>query len=155
MLHYTDGGLKNIWIANGYEIRKTSHGKAIAIHDIDGLTQAICSALTKKNNPLTGKEFRYIRSAGLLMSQDGIGKIIGADAQSVARWEKHGRLPKWADKLIRLVYLESKGCNAEIKATISRIITVERLVNQKIVISEKPKGGWQSSFVSDEESIEA
>jgi DNA-binding transcriptional regulator YiaG len=152
MLHYTDGGLKNIWISNGYEIRKTGHGKSIAIHDIDGLTQAICAALTKKINPLTGKEFRYIRSAGLLMSQDGIGKLIGADAQSVARWEKHGRLPKWADKLIRLVYLESKGGNQEIKEVISRIITVERLVNQKIVISEKPRGGWQSSLVIEEET---
>lgn len=111
MLHYTDGGLNNIWIVNGYEIRKTSYGKAIAIHDIDGLTQAVCLALAKKIKALTGKEFRYIRSAGLLMSQDDIGKIIGADAQSVARWEKYGRLPKWADKSIRQVYLESKLAN--------------------------------------------
>jgi hypothetical protein len=94
--------------------------------------------------------FRYIRSAGLLMSLDGIGKLIGADAQSVARWEKHGRLPQWADKLIRLVYLESQGGNQEIKEVIARIITVERLVNQKIVISEKPRGGWQSSLVEEE-----
>lgn len=111
MFHYTDGGLNNIWIENGYEIRKSSHGKAIAIHDIDGLTQAICTDLTKKINPLTGKEFRYIRSAGLLMSQDDIGKIIGVDALSVSRWEKRDRLPKWADKLIRQVYLENKSDN--------------------------------------------
>ena len=153
MLHYTDGGLKNVWILNGYEVKKTSHGKSISIHDVDGLTKVICAALTKKENPLTGKEFRYIRSAGLLMSQEGIGKIIGADAQSVARWEKHGRLPKWADKLIRLVYLENNGGNSDIKATISRIITVERLVNQKIVLSEKPKGGWQSNLVNEEDKI--
>jgi len=44
MLHYTDGGLKNVWLQNGFEIRKTPYGKGVAIHDIDGLTKAICLA---------------------------------------------------------------------------------------------------------------
>ena len=105
MLHYTDGGLKNVWLQNGFEIRKTPHGKGVAIHDIDGLTQAICSALTSKSGPLTGLEFRYIRNGGMLLSQTSLATLMGVDAQTVARWEKHGRLPKWADKMIRLLYL--------------------------------------------------
>jgi putative transcriptional regulator len=68
MLHYTDGGLKNVWLLNGFEIRKTPYGKGVAIHDIDGLTNTICLALTNKSSPLTGVEFRYVRSAAMLLS---------------------------------------------------------------------------------------
>ena len=42
MYHYTDGGLRNVWLVNGYEVRKTPFGEAVAFHDGDGLTQAIC-----------------------------------------------------------------------------------------------------------------
>ena len=29
MYHYTDGGLRNVWLANGYEIKKTPYGEEI------------------------------------------------------------------------------------------------------------------------------
>jgi len=105
MLHYADGGLKNVWLQNGFEIRKTSYGEGVAIHDVDGLTQAICSALISKSGPLTGPEFRYIRNGGMLLSQSGLAGLMGVDAQTLARWEKHGCLPKWADKMIRLLFI--------------------------------------------------
>jgi DNA-binding transcriptional regulator YiaG len=105
MHHYTDGGLKNVWLQNGFELRSTPYGKGLAIHDVEGLTKAICLALAAKTSSLSGIEFRYIRSAGMLLSQAGLGAMMGADFQSVARWEKHGRLPKWADKMIRVLFL--------------------------------------------------
>ena len=61
MYHYTDGGLRNVWLVNGYEIRQTPYGNGVAFHNLDGLTQSICTALTRKAAPLTGAEFRYIR----------------------------------------------------------------------------------------------
>ena len=105
MLHYTDGGLKNVWLQNGFEIRKTPYGEGVVIHDVDRLTQAICSALTSKSSPLTGLGFRYIRNGGMLLSQAGLGAMMGVGTQTVARWEKHGLLPKWADKMIRLLFV--------------------------------------------------
>ena len=30
MYHYTDGGLRNVWLANGYEIKKTPYGEGVA-----------------------------------------------------------------------------------------------------------------------------
>jgi hypothetical protein len=68
MYHYTDGGLRNVWLANGYEIKKTPYGQGVAFHDLDGLTSSICAALSQKAGVLTGSEFRYIRSAGMLLS---------------------------------------------------------------------------------------
>ena len=91
MHHYTDGGLDNVWLENGYTIRQTPYGPAVTIHDMDGLTRAICMALTDKAVIVSGKEFRYIRQGGMALSQAALGKLLDADEQSVARWEKTGR----------------------------------------------------------------
>eukprot|EP01032_Pedospumella_encystans_P022930 gene22930-biopygen18703 len=47
MYHYTDGGLQNVRLVNGYRVQKTPYGQAVAIDDLEGLTQTICTALTK------------------------------------------------------------------------------------------------------------
>jgi DNA-binding transcriptional regulator YiaG len=145
MYQYTDGGLRNVWLANGYEIKKTPFGEGVAFHNLDGLTTSICIALTKKAGVLTGSEFRYIRSAGMLLSQPALGKLMGIDGQSVARWEKTGKVPKWADKLVRLVYLAQAQGNEPISSAVERVKTVERLVKQRIVVKES-RGQWKPSL---------
>ena len=151
MYHYTDGGLRNVWLANGYEIKKTPFGEGVAFHNLDGLTTSICIALTKKAGVLTGSEFRYIRSAGMMLSQPALGKLMGIDGQSVARWEKTGKVPKWADKLVRLVYLAQAQGNEPISSAVERVKTVERLVKQRIVVKES-RGQWKPSL-QDEKAV--
>ena len=148
MYHYTDGGLRNVWLANGYEIKKTPYGEGVAFHDLDGLTASICLALTQKAGVLTGSEFRYMRSAGMLLSQPSLGKLVGIDGQSIARWEKSGKVPKWADKLVRLLYLAQVQGNEPIRSAVERVKTVERLVKQKIVVKEL-RGHWESELIED------
>ena len=151
MYHYTDGGLRNVWLANGYEIKKTPFGEGVAFHNLDGLTESICIALTKKAGVLTGSEFRYIRSAGMLLSQPALGKLMGIDGQSVARWEKTGKVPKWADKLVRLMSLAQAQGNEPISSAVERVKTVERLVKQRIVVKES-RGQWKPSL-QDEDAV--
>ena len=153
MHHYTDGGLRNVWLANGYKIKDTPYGEAVAIHDGDGLTQAICIALTRKTGILTGVEFRYIRSAGMLLSQPALGKLMGIDGQSIARWEKSGKVPRWADKLVRLFYGAHAHGNEPIRHAVARVKTVERLVKQRIVVQED-RGHWKPS-VEEDDTVEA
>ena len=148
MYHYTDGGLRNVWLVNGYEIRKTPYSNGVAFHNLDGLTQSICTALTRKAAPLTGAEFRYIRSAGMLLSQPALGKLMGIDGQSVARWEKTSKVPRWADKLVRLLYVAQAEGNEPIARAVERIRTVERLVKQKILVKES-RGRWRTSLVEE------
>lgn len=145
MYQYTDGGLSNVWLANGFEIHQTPFGEAVSFHDIDGLTEAICLALTAKVCGLTGAEFRYIRSAGMLLSQDALGQQIGTQGQTIARWEKRDSVPRWADKLIRLYYTAHARGNEPIRRVVERVKTVERLLNQKIVIEES-RGHWKQSI---------
>lgn len=154
MYHYTDGGLRNVWLANGYEIKKTPYGEGVAIHDLDGLTQAICLALTKKGGVLTGAEFRYVRSAGMLLSQPALGKMMGIDGQSIARWEKTGKVPRWADKLVRLLYVAHAQGNEPIRRAVERIRTVERLVKQRIVVQAR-RGHWTPSVEDENEALPA
>jgi len=40
MCHYTESGLPNIWLADGYKTRPTKHSVAVSILDADGLHQA-------------------------------------------------------------------------------------------------------------------
>ena len=61
-----------MWLANGYELKKTPYGEGVVFHNVDGL--------------------------GMLLSQPALGKLMGIDGQSVARWEKTSKVPRWADK---------------------------------------------------------
>ena len=149
MYHYTDGGLRNVWLANGYEITQTPYGEGVSFHNLDGLTRSICMALTRKASPLTGAKFRYIRSAGMLLSQPALGKLMGIDGQSVARWEKTSKVPLWADKLARLLYAAQVNGDEPIAKAVERIKTVERLIKQKIVVRES-RGQWRPSLQDDD-----
>ena len=149
MHHYTDGGLRNVWLVNGYALHQTPYGEGLAIHDVAGLTLAICTSLTHKAGVLSGAELRYLRNAGMLLSQPALGKLMGADGQSVARWEKTGRVPRWADKLVRLLYLAHAQGSVPIRRAVERVQTVERLTRQRIVV-EEAKGRW-TSRVDDED----
>lgn len=159
MYHYTDGGLRNVWLANGYEVRKTPYGKAVAIRDLEGLTEAICRAFVEGTKPLSGAEFRYIRSTGLLLSQAGLGEAFESDAQTIARWEKRGRIPRMADEMIRLLYLEHANGNVRLRSAFETLRAVERAKEgpkPTMVIVEARGEHWESRLEEgDSPEIEA
>lgn len=135
MYHYTDGGLRNVWLENGYVEKDTPYGKAVSFYDLDGLTKAICIALTDKPGKLTGAEFRYIRS-GLLLSQKSLGKLLGCTEQAVAKWEKTGKVPKTSDLIVRMLYKQAHDGNESVGATVEMLNTIDRISHARIIISE-------------------
>ena len=147
MYHFTDAGLKNVWLVNGFKEKDTPYGKGVAIQDVAGLTKAICRALTKNPQRLTGVEFRYLR-LHLEMSQKSLAKYFGNSEQSIAIWEKTGRVPKWADHLIRVVWIAKDDGNTAIKHVVDRINDVDRLLNQRIVLHDT-KSGWKSKIETE------
>jgi DNA-binding transcriptional regulator YiaG len=154
MYHYTDGGLRNIWLANGYERVETPYGKALIIQDLPGLTRAICKALIRKNSKLTGAEFRYLRQA-MLMSQASLGRTLGRTDQAIAGWEKNSKVPKFADQMLRVVYAAHADGNEQVKNIIHAMNDVERTIN---FVMTETKMGWQSKVsegeLSDEDDCE-
>ena len=150
MYHYTDGGLKNVWLANGFKLHKTAYGEAVAVEDGDGLTKAIALALTKKKSKLTGVEYRFMRQA-MLMSQEALGKMLGVTSQAVAIWEKTGRVTKLADTSLRLIYTAFANGDEKVKNIVTAINETERFM---LIMRETPKG-WTASKTTDESQISA
>jgi putative transcriptional regulator len=156
MYHYTDGGLRNVWLKNGYVEKQTPYGKAVAFQDIEGLTKAICLALVRRPGKLTGAEFRYVR-CNMLLSQKALGNMMGYTEQAIAKWEKTGKIPKAVEFFLRLVYLGKNDGNKRISTMIEAANIIDKVSNSKIIISESRRK-WVSKIeqVEDEDqSVDA
>lgn len=138
--HYTECGLPNVWLTNGYQLRQTRHGEGVAIHDVDGLHRAIGRALARQAS-LTGTELRFLRKE-MGLSQAGLGSLLGVSDQAVAKWEKNGRAPRTADRMIRLIYLEHVGGQVQIRTTIDRIVHADHCSHERLV-AEEAGGDWK------------
>lgn len=150
MYKYTDGGLRNVWLANGFTVKKTPYGDAVAIEDVPGLTRAICAALTKKPGRLTGAEFRYLR-LHLRLSQKALGQLFGNTEQAVAIWEKTSKIPLLADKHLRLLWAERDDGNETIKRLMDRLNIVEQVTQSRLVLRET-RTGWKSKVELEAET---
>lgn len=139
MYHYTEIGLRNVWLANGYTEKKTAYGKAVAIEDADGLHKAIGRAVAMKTR-LTGSEFRFLRKE-LDLSQHRLADLLGTSEQTVALWERKGKIPKTADRMVRAVYLESVDGNVKIKELIERAADLDRQADEKLIFQDT-ECGW-------------
>ena len=60
MYHYTLGGLQDVYLVNGYAIKQTPHGEAVAFVDGEGLERAICDALARKDE--IARFFGWVRA---------------------------------------------------------------------------------------------
>ena len=143
--HYTESGLTNVWLANGFTIRKTKYGEGVSIHDVEGLHRVLAQALTNRPH-LTGTEVRFLRKE-MGLTQRGLGELLGVTDQAVALWERKGRLPKTADRLLRLIYVEHDKGNAPIRTTIQRINDMDSLDHEPI-IAEEARGRWKTRLAA-------
>ena len=145
--HYTESGLTNVWLANGFTVRKTNYGEGVSIHDADGLHKAIGRALANKPR-LTGAEIRFLRKE-MSISQAGLGKLLGVADQTVALWERNkGRVPKTADRLLRLIYIEHGDGNVPIVGFIERINDLDQQRREQIIAEEAKDGGWRTRLAA-------
>lgn len=127
MYKYTDSGLDNIYLENGYHKKETPYGIAVSIEDIDGLHRAIGRWLVNIPKPLSGKEFRFLRHE-LDLSQKKLGRLMGMSEQSIARWEKKTNRPidPIADRLIRIIYIEFVDKNGPVRELIEKLAEMDQ-----------------------------
>ncbi len=102
MYHYTESGLRNVYLENGYREIDTPYGTAISISNVDGLHKSIAETLIDQPY-LSGREFRFLRTE-LDMTQQEVGDYFGVSAQAVALWEKSSRVQRKVDQMIRAIY---------------------------------------------------
>ncbi len=144
--HYTECGLDNIYLLNGFELTKTKEGEEISIHDINGLHKTIGMILASKQGLLLGKELRFIRHM-LDLSQKAFASLIGVEPQTVGRWERDEVIVSMtADhfiKMIFLAYIEVPDIYNRINE-IAEIDAKEDLSMDKLVF-EEDHGKWRMS----------
>lgn len=102
--HYTECGLNNQYLLNGYEDIDTDYGPSVLIHNVEGLHYSIARSIVEAQPHITGREFKFVRKQ-MGLTQQKVAKIFGCDVQTVARWEKSGRVPRPADHFIRYLFL--------------------------------------------------
>jgi DNA-binding transcriptional regulator YiaG len=141
MYHYTESGLPNVWLANGFQTIETPYGEAVQVDQVEDLHRAIARDLVRDRPHLTGAEFRFLRTE-LDLSQKRLAEYFGYDAQSVALWEKGGKIPRWADHFIRALYREIAEGNAQIRALVERRADIEKRERERQEYEELA-GSWQ------------
>ncbi len=139
--HYEECGLRNVWLANGYQMHETPYGGGISIKDADGLHRLIGRNLATEKPSLTGDEFSFLRKE-LGLSQSRLAHWWGYDAQSVALWEKRGRVPRIANRFIRAIYLEKTAGNSSITEIIERLADADWQEESRLTFEETP-AGWR------------
>jgi DNA-binding transcriptional regulator YiaG len=128
--HYTEGGLDYVYLLDGFEMVETGHGQAVRVANASKLDKAIALAVVRRQSRLAGQEVRFLR--GLLdMTQEELGRALGKDAQTVARWEKgKTELPSTEDIAIRQIYLEKTGHRQRFIETSRQVAKLENRVEE-------------------------
>lgn len=142
MYHYTESGLRNVWLTNGYTFKSIDGEAAVAISGADELHETIGRTLAHKPY-LTGTELRFLRKE-LGLSQKRLADLIGSTEQTVSLWERKGRMPRGYDRLIRILYLESLDGNVKVQEMIDRLVDLDKRAEEKLVF-EDTGSGWKKA----------
>ena len=129
MFRYPGAGLPNIYLRNGYDIRETPYGEAVAIEDVEGLHRAIARDIAFDVAPgivMSGAEFRFLRKE-LDLSQKRVGALLGVAEQTVSLWERASLdVPVYADVIVRALMREYLSGDAELQKLIHEMSERDR-----------------------------
>ena len=145
-LHYPDCGLDDVYLLNGYDVNETAYGNGVAIQDVDGLRAAIARDLVSRKKVLNGKEVRFLRKQ-MDLTQSELGRLVGLDAQSVARWEKGQRVRKKgpAELLLRVIYAGTDQGKIDPLAILRKLDELDSPRTEKRVFKETNEG-WRAAL---------
>lgn len=139
--HYTECGLDYVYLVDGFEVIETGYGSAVQVSNAGKLDRAIAGAVVSRQSRLTGQEVRFLR--GLLdMTQSELGRALGKDAQSIARWEKgKTEIPPTEDIAIRQIYLEKTGHRQRFIDTSRQVAELKKRI-EEVRFKVKGRQGW-------------
>lgn len=143
--HYKECGLDDVFLLCGYEEHETPYGKGISVKNVDELHMAIGQHIAIHKKVLNGQEVRFLRKQ-LDYTQAELGKYLGVDAQTVARWEKDQiPIPGPADGLLRVIYLtEVMLGRIEVQKILKKLSEMDAPIKERQVFYPKD-GKWHSA----------
>jgi DNA-binding transcriptional regulator YiaG len=143
--HYTDSGLDNVYLENGYTIHQTPYGEGVSIKDTEGLHKLIGEWLVDLPKPLNGAELRFLRLQ-MEMTQRSLAGVLGCEEQAVRRWEKARAkaIQGPADRLVRLLYSEWAGGNVKVREAVDRLAELDQIEHATAHLHEEA-GHWKAA----------
>jgi putative transcriptional regulator len=144
--HYTESGLDNVFLVDGYELHKTKYGKGVSIHDTEGLHRVIGRWLIELPKPLNGAELRFLRLE-MDLSQNRLAEILASEEQNIRRWEKARTrsIAGPADRLMRALYNQySGGGDRDVRRMVDRLAELDQIEHAQAHVRET-KSGWKVS----------
>ncbi len=137
---YTGCGLDDIWLVSGYEIETFDGEDAISVRDLDGLHAAIGRSLVRRKKLLTGKEIRFLR-VQMDLSQSKLARLVGCDAQQIARYEKgQNKMPGAVDRILRMLYLQHLDDPVAVQSFLETLDQLDSRLRDKQVFTATPDG---------------
>ncbi|ALM84123.1 DNA-binding transcriptional regulator [Bordetella sp. N] len=140
MYHYTECGLDNVWLVNGYHVEKIDGEEYVSFEDADELHGVIGRSLAEKPT-LTGAEVRFLRKE-IGMSQRLLAQFLGTTEQTVSLWERGANVPDSEARLMKAVYLEKVDGNVSVVDLLQHLIELDRKDSEKLVF-EDTEEGWK------------
>ena len=102
--HFTDCGLGDVYLVNGFHKVVVEGREEVIIDDEDGLYRAIGRRICEKSF-VNGDEFAFLRKQ-MKMSQSRCGAVFGVSDQMVYLWEKRSAIPRQATAVMKALYLD-------------------------------------------------
>jgi len=144
MYHYTESGLENIYLKNGFVISEEEGEAFVSYTNFDGIQRAIAIAICTQTQWMSASQLKFLRKE-LNLSQTGLGQLIYCDRQSIARWEKGEiEVPHLADIMLRALYMESIDKEIHISQLIQSLADAEIADMQSKICLEEYKGEWKT-----------
>jgi DNA-binding transcriptional regulator YiaG len=145
--HYTESGLDNVYLANGYEFAEAPGGRTLRIADIDGLHEAIGRTLITDKKNLSGRELRFLRLE-MLMSQAVLARLLAVSEQTILRWEKgKTEIPKPAESLVRFLYREHIKKKGGVRRSLDRLAALDDALAENRISLRQTNRGWQAAGI--------
>ena len=140
--NYRGCGLDGIWLTSGYDLDTVDGEEAVCVRNLDGLHKAIALSLVNRKKMLTGKEVRFLRHQ-LNLTQSYLARLLGCDAQQVARYEKEAsKMPGPVDRLLRMLVQEHFENGLSVLELLRDLDELDAQMNEKQVFTATPDGKW-------------
>ncbi len=142
MYHYTECGLPNVYLKNGFTIEHIDGEDYTSIDDMNNLHVAIAQTIADSHTALRPAEFKFLRIE-LNLSQKMLGHRFGVSEQTIARYEKgQSDIPRTTDAALRSLFMEKLEKTNSVSYFLDLLSDVEAQQAAEEILLEEIDNHW-------------
>ncbi|WP_417527520.1 helix-turn-helix domain-containing protein [Marinomonas shanghaiensis] len=143
MYHYTECGLPNVYLKNGFTIEHIDGEDYTSIDDMNNLHVAIAQTIADSHTALRPAEFKFLRIE-LNLSQKMLGHRFGVSEQTIARYEKgQSDIPRTTDAALRSLFMEKLEKTNSVSYFLNLLSDAEAQQAAKAILLEEIDNHWK------------